>query len=124
MVENAQAAEEIRGLLVAKRKAENAGQRGTRSGPIAPRALGGGLSAEERRITMGNVNKVILVGNLGADPELKQIPSGRACCHLRLATTAVFKDASRPAPGEDRMAPGDRLGPGRRAVRPLPQEGP
>jgi single-strand DNA-binding protein len=43
---------------------------------------------------MGNVNKVILLGNLGADPELKPIPSGKACCHLRLATTAVFKDAA------------------------------
>ena len=43
---------------------------------------------------MGNVNKVILIGNLGADPELKQLASGRACCHLRLATTAVFKDAT------------------------------
>ena len=43
---------------------------------------------------MGNVNKVILIGNLGADPELRPIPSGRPCCHLRLATTAVFKDAA------------------------------
>jgi single-strand DNA-binding protein len=43
---------------------------------------------------MGNVNKVILLGNLGADPELKPIASGRVCCHLRLATTAVFKDAT------------------------------
>jgi single-strand DNA-binding protein len=43
---------------------------------------------------MGNVNKVILVGNLGADPELKQSPTGRPLCHLRLATNAVFKDAA------------------------------
>ena len=43
---------------------------------------------------MGNVNKVILVGNLGADPELKQTTTGRQLCHLRLATTAVFKDAT------------------------------
>jgi single-strand DNA-binding protein len=43
---------------------------------------------------MGNVNKVILIGNLGTDPELKSVPSGRPCCHLRLATTAVFKDAA------------------------------
>jgi single-strand DNA-binding protein len=43
---------------------------------------------------MGNVNKVILVGNLGADPELKQTAAGRQWCHLRLATTAVFKDAT------------------------------
>jgi single-strand DNA-binding protein len=43
---------------------------------------------------MGNVNKVILVGNLGADPELKRTSSNRAFCHLRVATTEVFKDAS------------------------------
>jgi single-strand DNA-binding protein len=43
---------------------------------------------------MGNVNKVILVGNLGADPELKQTPANRHYCHLRLATTQVFKDTA------------------------------
>jgi len=41
---------------------------------------------------MGSVNKVILVGNLGADPELKYTPSSRAVCNLRIATTEVFKD--------------------------------
>src|SRR5438477_8045314 len=43
---------------------------------------------------MGSVNKVILVGSLGADPELKYTPSGRAVCNLRIATTDVFKDKS------------------------------
>jgi len=41
---------------------------------------------------MGSVNKVILVGNLGADPELKYTPSSRPVCNLRIATTEVFKD--------------------------------
>jgi single-strand DNA-binding protein len=41
---------------------------------------------------MGNVNKVILVGNLGAAPELKQTTGNRPYCHLRLATSQVFKD--------------------------------
>jgi single-strand DNA-binding protein len=41
---------------------------------------------------MGSVNKVILVGNLGADPELKYTPSSRALCNLRIATTEVYKD--------------------------------
>jgi single-strand DNA-binding protein len=41
---------------------------------------------------MGSVNKVILIGNLGADPELKYTPSSRALCNLRIATTEVFKD--------------------------------
>src|SRR3954468_20027621 len=41
---------------------------------------------------MGSVNKVILVGNLGADPELKYTPSQRPLCNLRIATTEVYKD--------------------------------
>ncbi len=43
---------------------------------------------------MGSVNKVILIGNLGADPELKYTPTSRALCNLRIATTDVFKDKS------------------------------
>jgi single-strand DNA-binding protein len=41
---------------------------------------------------MASVNKVILLGNLGADPELKYTPSNRAVCNLRIATNEVFKD--------------------------------
>jgi single-strand DNA-binding protein len=41
---------------------------------------------------MGSVNKVILIGNLGADPELKYTPTNRALCNLRIATTEVYKD--------------------------------
>jgi single-strand DNA-binding protein len=43
---------------------------------------------------MGSVNKVILVGNLGADPELKYTPSNRPVCNLSVATNEVFKDKS------------------------------
>lgn len=39
---------------------------------------------------MSGVNKVILVGNLGADPDLRHTPSGTAVSNLRLATTEVF----------------------------------
>lgn len=35
---------------------------------------------------MASVNKVILVGNLGADPETRYAPSGDAICNIRLAT--------------------------------------
>ncbi|MEX1082066.1 MAG: single-stranded DNA-binding protein [Halofilum sp. (in: g-proteobacteria)] len=38
------------------------------------------------------VNKVILVGNLGADPETKYTPSGTAVANVRLATTKQWKD--------------------------------
>lgn len=41
---------------------------------------------------MASVNKVILIGNLGANPELKHLPSGQAVCELRLATTDSFTD--------------------------------
>lgn len=43
---------------------------------------------------MGSVNKVILVGNLGADPELRYTPAGKAVCNLRVATQETWKDKS------------------------------
>lgn len=41
---------------------------------------------------MGAVNKVILIGNLGADPEVKYTQGGQAFANLRLATTEVWND--------------------------------
>lgn len=41
---------------------------------------------------MASVNKVILVGNLGADPETRYMPNGDAVCNIRLATTESWKD--------------------------------
>lgn len=41
---------------------------------------------------MASVNKVILVGNLGADPESRVTASGEAVCNIRLATTETWKD--------------------------------
>lgn len=41
---------------------------------------------------MASVNKVILVGNLGADPEIRYLPSGDAIANIRLATTDRYKD--------------------------------
>jgi single-strand DNA-binding protein len=41
---------------------------------------------------MSSVNKVILIGNLGSDPELKYTPSNRPLCNISLATNEVFKD--------------------------------
>lgn len=43
---------------------------------------------------MASVNKVILVGNLGADPETRYLPSGDAVSNIRLATTDRYKDKS------------------------------
>ena len=41
---------------------------------------------------MASVNKVILIGNLGADPETRYLPSGDAVANIRIATTEVWKD--------------------------------
>ncbi len=41
---------------------------------------------------MASVNKVILVGNLGRDPEVRYMPDGNALCNLNLATTYSWKD--------------------------------
>jgi len=41
---------------------------------------------------MASVNKVIIVGNLGADPETKYLPSGDAVTNIRVATTDKWKD--------------------------------
>ncbi len=38
------------------------------------------------------INKVILVGNLGADPETRYMPSGSAVTNIRVATTESWKD--------------------------------
>ena len=43
---------------------------------------------------MGSVNKVILVGNLGRDAELRYTPGGAAVASLNLATTDVWNDKS------------------------------
>jgi single-strand DNA-binding protein len=43
---------------------------------------------------MASVNKVILVGNLGADPEVRYLPSGDAVTNIRIATTDTWKDKS------------------------------
>jgi single-strand DNA-binding protein len=52
---------------------------------IAPERSEGVLMA-------ASVNKVILIGNLGAKPELKYLSSGQAVCELRLATNEQWTD--------------------------------
>ena len=41
---------------------------------------------------MASFNKVILVGNLGQDPDTKAMPSGMTVCNIRLATSESWKD--------------------------------
>jgi single-strand DNA-binding protein len=42
----------------------------------------------------GSVNKVILVGNLGADPEVRHTQDGRSVVNLRVATSESWRDKS------------------------------
>jgi single-strand DNA-binding protein len=41
---------------------------------------------------MASVNKVILIGNLGRDPEVRYAPSGAAICNVTIATSRQWKD--------------------------------
>jgi single-strand DNA-binding protein len=41
---------------------------------------------------MASVNKAIIIGNLGKDPEMRYMPSGDAICNFSLATTDSWKD--------------------------------
>ncbi len=50
---------------------------------------------------MSSVNLVILVGNLGADPEVRALHDGNTVCNIRLATTDAWKDK---ATGEKKEA--------------------
>ena len=49
----------------------------------------------------GSVNKVILVGNLGADPEVRRTQDGRPIVNLRVATSESWRDKA-PASGARR----------------------
>lgn len=42
----------------------------------------------------GSVNKVILIGNLGRDPEIRSFQNGGKVCNLRIATSETWKDRS------------------------------
>ncbi|MFA7506351.1 MAG: single-stranded DNA-binding protein [Burkholderiaceae bacterium] len=63
---------------------------------------------------MASVNKVILVGNLGRDPETRYSPNGGAICNITLATSRVRKDRDSGERREDtewhRVVLFDRLG--------------
>jgi len=43
-------------------------------------------------MSRGTLNKVILIGRVGADPEVRYMPSGNAVANIRLATNETYKD--------------------------------
>lgn len=62
---------------------------------------------------MSGINKVILIGNLGKDPETRYMPSGKAATNFSIATSERFKDKETGEPQErtewHRIATFDRL---------------
>ena len=50
----------------------------------------------------GSVNKVILVGNLGADPEVRTLPSGNKVVNLSVATSDNWRDKNSAASARKR----------------------
>ena len=74
---------------------------------------------------MANINRVVLVGNLTRDPELRHTPSGTAVCSLRLAVNTRRKDG---ATGEWTEKPNyfdiTVWGKPGRELRAVPREGP
>jgi single-strand DNA-binding protein len=68
-------------------------------GPYAPCTIG----APEQHLGWNmarGVNKVILVGNLGADPETRSMPSGMTVTNIRIATSESWKDKASGAQQE------------------------
>jgi len=55
-------------------------------------ALAAGVKSSERIFMAGSVNKVILIGNLGQDPEVKSFQNGGRIANLRIATSENWKD--------------------------------
>ena len=49
----------------------------------------------EQEFVMASVNKVIILGNLGADPESRFAPSGDAVCNIRVATSETWGQSDR-----------------------------
>jgi single-strand DNA-binding protein len=50
------------------------------------------VAAEQESVMAGSVNKVILIGNLGADPEIRRTQDGRPIANLRVATSETWRD--------------------------------
>ena len=53
----------------------------------------------------GSLNKVQLIGRLGADPEIKQMVNGKSVARLSLATSQSWKDQILVKKRKNRMAP-------------------
>jgi single-strand DNA-binding protein len=59
---------------------------------LAEAKLEATVSREQEIVMAGSVNKVILIGNLGADPEIRRTQDGRPIANLRVATSDTWRD--------------------------------
>src|SRR6266446_7602083 len=57
-----------------------------------PCPMTGGGRKRTRRLVVMSVNKVIVIGNLGANPDIRTLPSGQNVANFSLATTERFTD--------------------------------
>ena len=73
---------------------------------------------------MASVNKVILIGNLGRDPETRYTTGGDAVTNLRIATTETWKDKSGEKQEKTEWHTVVLFGPAGRGRRRVPEEGP
>lgn len=48
-----------------------------------------------------NLNKVVIIGNLASDPELRSTPSGQQVCNFRIATNRIWKDKNSGQPQKE-----------------------
>ena len=60
--------------------------------PSGARVLGNVSRLNGAEVMAGSVNKVILVGNLGRDPEIRTLNSGDRVANLRIATSETWRD--------------------------------
>ena len=67
-----------------------------------------------------SINKVIVIGNLGRDPEVRALPSGQNVANFSLATTERFTDRNGEQAGAHRMASNRRIRTARGYVRAVP----
>jgi single-strand DNA-binding protein len=59
------------------------------------------IPKEFKETNMASVNKVILIGNCGRDPEIRYLPSGQAVANISIATTSRRKDRTSGETVED-----------------------
>ncbi len=71
-----------------------------------------------------NINRVIITGNLTADPELRSLPSGTSVCKLRIACNGRRKNGSTGQWEDDPNFFNVTVWGARRELRQVPQQGP